>query len=130
MATSILKEAAGRRYNGVALLYLFSAYAIGFYGLFRPEWAINVAATLLLASASLLLFPRSQGVVEQTPQEAVVVERPLIPKGRTDTLHVAVQRNGNDFTLRSGDSLQTGDLLGFFYGQISHNYRASFFGES
>ena len=54
MATSILKEAAGRRYNGVALLYLFSAYAIGFYGLFRPEWAINVAATLLLAHAMII----------------------------------------------------------------------------
>jgi len=51
MATSILKEAKGWRYNGAALLYSVSAYGIGFYGLFRPEWVINVAATLLLAHA-------------------------------------------------------------------------------
>jgi len=51
MATAILKESQGLRYNGTALLYLLGAYVIGFYGLFRPEWPLNLAATLLLAHA-------------------------------------------------------------------------------
>ncbi len=49
MATAILKEPAGLRYNGAALLYAIGGYVIGFAGLFQPAWAINVLSTLLLA---------------------------------------------------------------------------------
>ncbi len=49
MATAILKEPAGLRYNGAALLYAIGCYVIGFAGLFQPAWAINVLSTLLLA---------------------------------------------------------------------------------
>ncbi len=54
MAMAILKEPQGLRYNGTALLYVLGAYIIGFYGLFRPEWPINLAATLLLAHSMII----------------------------------------------------------------------------
>ncbi len=51
MATAILKEPAGLRYNGAALLYAICGYVVGFAGLFQSAWAINLLATLLLAHA-------------------------------------------------------------------------------
>ena len=51
MASAILKEPAGLRYNGAAILYATSGYIIGFVGLFYPNLAINLLATLLLAHA-------------------------------------------------------------------------------
>jgi len=51
MATAILKEPAGLRYNGAALVYAIGGYIIGFVGLFHPAWAVNLLATLLLAHA-------------------------------------------------------------------------------
>jgi fatty acid desaturase len=51
---SILKEPQGLRYNGIALAYAISAYIVGFYGLFRSEWALNVLATLLLAHGMVI----------------------------------------------------------------------------
>ncbi len=54
MAIQILKEAAGLRYNGAALLYAICGYAIGFAGLFHPAWGIKLVATLLLAHAMMI----------------------------------------------------------------------------
>ena len=54
MATAILKERQGLGYNGTALLYVLGAYIVGFYGLFRSEWALNLAATLLLAHSMII----------------------------------------------------------------------------
>lgn len=54
MATSILKEVQGLRWYGAAILYAVSAYIIGFYGLFRPEWSVNLVATLLLAHGMII----------------------------------------------------------------------------
>ena len=54
MATAILMEAAGLRYNGVAVLYATGGYVIGFAGLFHPAWTINLLATLLLAHAMMI----------------------------------------------------------------------------
>ena len=54
MDTAILKERAGLRHNGLAIGYALAACAIGFYGLFRPEWAINGLATLLLAHGMVI----------------------------------------------------------------------------
>ena len=54
MATAILKEAAGLRYNGVAVLYAIGGYVIGFTGLFHPTWAINFGAILLLAHTMII----------------------------------------------------------------------------
>ncbi len=51
MATAILKEPAGLRYNGAALLYAICGYVVGFAGLFQAAWSINFLATLLLAHA-------------------------------------------------------------------------------
>ncbi|NIV17294.1 MAG: fatty acid desaturase [Woeseiaceae bacterium] len=49
MATAILREPEGLRYNGAALLYVLAAYGLGFAGLFTSAWSVNIAATLLLA---------------------------------------------------------------------------------
>jgi len=46
---SLLKEPAGLRYHGAAVAYAISAYLLGFIGLFQGSWAVNLAATLLLA---------------------------------------------------------------------------------
>ena len=54
MASSLLKEAEGLRWNGTAVLYAVTAYLVGIYGLFRPEWAINLLATLLLAHGMII----------------------------------------------------------------------------
>ena len=54
MATAILKEPQGLRYNGIALLYVVSAYVMGFAGLFSPYWAVNLVATLLLAHGMVI----------------------------------------------------------------------------
>ena len=54
MATAILKEAAGLRYNGVAVLYATGGYVPGFAGLFRPNWTINLLDTLLLADSMMI----------------------------------------------------------------------------
>lgn len=51
MATAILKEPEGLRYNGAALLYVLAGYGLGFAGLFSTAWSVNIAATLLLAHA-------------------------------------------------------------------------------
>lgn len=54
MGTAILKERAGLHYNGLAVAYAIGAYALGFYGLFRPEWLVNGLATLLLAHGMVI----------------------------------------------------------------------------
>jgi fatty acid desaturase len=54
MLTAILKEPQGLRYNGTALLYAVVAYITGFAGLFSSNWAVNLAATLLLAHAMVI----------------------------------------------------------------------------
>ena len=54
MATAILKEPLGLRYNGLALLYSASAYLLGLLGLFHPHWAINLPATLVLAHGMII----------------------------------------------------------------------------
>ncbi len=54
MAASILKERAGRLYNGLAVTYALGAYGLGLYGLFRPEWLVNIAATVLLAHSMVI----------------------------------------------------------------------------
>jgi fatty acid desaturase len=54
LITTILKERAGLRHNGLALAYAIAAYALGFYGLFRPEWAVNGLAVLLLAHGMVI----------------------------------------------------------------------------
>ena len=54
MATALLKEPQGLRYNGCALLYAVLAYVGGFAGLFAAHWAVNLAATLLLAHAMVI----------------------------------------------------------------------------
>lgn len=54
MAIAKLKEPLGLRYNGLALLYVVSAYLVGFAGLFHTHWAINLLATLLLAHSMII----------------------------------------------------------------------------
>jgi fatty acid desaturase len=48
------REPAGLRYNGTALLYVASGYALGLAGLFVSSWWVNVLATLLLAHAMII----------------------------------------------------------------------------
>jgi fatty acid desaturase len=48
---SLFNEPRGLLMNGGALLYTGVAYAAGFAGLFAGSWAVNAAATLLLAHA-------------------------------------------------------------------------------
>lgn len=47
----LLNEPEGLRYNGGALAYAVLAYIAGFAGLFSAHWAVNLAATVLLAHA-------------------------------------------------------------------------------
>ncbi len=54
MLTAILKEPAGLRHNGTALLYVVFGYVSGFAGLFSSSWALNLVATLLLAHAMVI----------------------------------------------------------------------------
>ena len=54
MATVILREPEGLRYNGAALLYVLLGYGVGFAGLFADSWLINAGATLLLAHAMVI----------------------------------------------------------------------------
>ena len=54
MSVAVLKEPAGLRYNGGALFYAVSGYALGFAGLFYGAWPVNLAATLLLAHAMVI----------------------------------------------------------------------------
>lgn len=54
MAIAYLKEPAGLRHNGLALLYSVAAYVLGFAGLFHSHWAINLLATLLLAHGMII----------------------------------------------------------------------------
>lgn len=48
---TLLNEPAGLRYHGGAVVYACMAYVVGFIGLFQASWAVNLAATLLLAHA-------------------------------------------------------------------------------
>ena len=41
-------------YHGMALIYALSGYVLGLYGLFSPNWAINLGAVLLLAHAMVI----------------------------------------------------------------------------
>lgn len=41
-------EPAGAVYHGGALVYVLSAYTLGWYGLFASHWLINLVAVLLL----------------------------------------------------------------------------------
>ena len=75
MATSILKEPLGWRYNGAALLYSVSAYSIGFYG--DEEGARTHIKTILTPDA------------EQTELEIVGPERVVI-----DTFDYLSDRHG------------------------------------
>jgi fatty acid desaturase len=54
MATAILKERAGRTYNGAAVSYAVLGYIAGLAGLLHPSWLVNVPATLLLAHAMIV----------------------------------------------------------------------------
>lgn len=54
MSVAVLKESAGLRYNGGALLYAVSGYVLGFAGLFHSAWPVNLAATLVLAHAMVI----------------------------------------------------------------------------
>lgn len=47
-------EPAGAVYHGGALLYLLSAYTLGWYGLFANHWLINLVAVLGLAHAMVI----------------------------------------------------------------------------
>ncbi len=47
----LLNEPEGLRYNGGALTYAVLGYVTGIAGLFHSHWAVNLAATLLLAHA-------------------------------------------------------------------------------
>lgn len=47
----LLNEPESLRYNGGALSYAVIGYVAGFAGLFHGHWAVNFAATLLLAHA-------------------------------------------------------------------------------
>ncbi len=49
-----LKEPAGLRYNGAAVGYAVIGYVAGIAGLFVDAWAVNLAATLLLAHAMVI----------------------------------------------------------------------------
>jgi acyl-lipid omega-6 desaturase (Delta-12 desaturase) len=49
--TRFLTEPDGLRYNGGALAYAVIGYAVGFAGLFHGNWAINLAAIVLMAHA-------------------------------------------------------------------------------
>ena len=48
---TLLKNSDGLKWHGGALLYATVGYVAGIAGLFHPSWAINVAATILLAHA-------------------------------------------------------------------------------
>ncbi len=54
MATAILKESQGLKYNVGAISYAIVGYIAGFAGLFHPAWSINLVATLLLAHAMVI----------------------------------------------------------------------------
>lgn len=49
-----LKEPAGLRNYGTAFLYAISAYGFGVVGLFGSHWAVNLAATFLLAHGMII----------------------------------------------------------------------------
>jgi omega-6 fatty acid desaturase (delta-12 desaturase) len=51
---ALFKEPGGVSMNGGALLYACVAYVAGFAGLFHESWAVNAAATLLLAHAMII----------------------------------------------------------------------------
>jgi len=44
-----MKEPAGLRMNGAAILYVVLGYAFGFAGILHESWLVNIPATLLLA---------------------------------------------------------------------------------
>ncbi|NNF39969.1 MAG: fatty acid desaturase [Woeseiaceae bacterium] len=47
--TALLKEPDGLKYYGAATGYVIAAYALGFAGLFHPQWWVFLIATLMLA---------------------------------------------------------------------------------
>jgi len=49
--TRFLTEPDGLRCNGGALAYAVIGYAVRFAGLFHGNWAVNLAAIVLLAHA-------------------------------------------------------------------------------
>ena len=51
MLIAELKEPAGLRWYGMAVLYAVLGYALGFAGLFSGSWLVNLSATVLLAHA-------------------------------------------------------------------------------
>ena len=54
MTAAILRERAGLRWYGLAVLYAVGGYAFGLAGLFSDSWIINLGATLLLAHAMII----------------------------------------------------------------------------
>ena len=48
---NLINEPEGLRYSGGALAYAVLGYVAGFAGLFHTHWAVNLAATVLLAHA-------------------------------------------------------------------------------
>ena len=53
-SANMLKDRAGWWYYGATVSYAVAAYGLGLAGLFHPHWAINIAATLLLAHAMVI----------------------------------------------------------------------------
>ena len=54
MVMAVLKEPAGLRWYGIAVLYAVAGYVAGITGLFSSSWVINAGATLLLAHAMII----------------------------------------------------------------------------
>lgn len=52
--TGLIRDSQGIYYYGGATLYVVLAYGLGFAGLFADNWAVNAAATLLLAHAMVI----------------------------------------------------------------------------
>jgi len=54
MLTRLFHERQGLWHHGGALAYALLAYCLGLAGLFSPHWAVNLAATLLLAHGMVI----------------------------------------------------------------------------
>ena len=54
LTKSLIKDPLGLPYYGVAVAYAFSAWAIGFAGLFASSWVVNALATILLAHGMVI----------------------------------------------------------------------------
>lgn len=82
----------------------------------RPQLGKKIVATALALAACLLLMLL-------IPRRAIDEEQ-LSPKGLTEELALAVERNGRRFTARENDLLLPGDRLGLFYSSREPGYLA------